>query len=160
MKFVADGMLGKLARWLRILGYDTAYDPLADDDTLLNRALAEDRILLTRDRPLAERGPDGCCFLVASGNLDDQMVQLVRMLGLDLERETFTRCLVCNEPILQVTPEAVRDSVPPYVFKTQRRFHACPECHRIYWQGTHLNRMRGRLKTIREHAEKARKEVS
>ena len=159
MKFVADSMLGKLARWLRILGYDTTYDPLADDDTILNQALTEDRILLTRDRPLADRSSDGRSFLIAHDGLDDQMLQLVQTLGLDLDRETFTLCLVCNEPILQVQAEAVQDRIPPYVYETQRRFHECPKCSRVYWQGTHLNRMNSRLEKIKEHAENARKEI-
>ena len=85
--------------------------------------------------------------------------ELFQILGLDLDRETFTLCLVCNEPILQVQPEAVQDRIPPYVYETQRRFHECPKCSRVYWQGTHLNRMNSRLEKIKEHAKKARKEI-
>ena len=152
MRFVADSMLGKLARWLRILGYDTAYDPFAEDDALLRQAEAEDRILLTRDVPLSERAPEGCCILVAHDKLDGQMAQLVQTLGLDLDRETFTRCLICNDPIVDVSRDAVRDRVPPYVFQTQTRFHRCPTCGRIYWRGTHLDRMSERLAKIKTEA--------
>lgn len=152
MKFVADCMLGKLARWLRILSYDTAYDPFAEDDDLLRQAQAENRILLTRDGPLAARAPDGQCVLVAHDHLDDQVAQLVKALGLDLDRETFTRCLVCNEPILAATPEAVRDRVPPYVVQNHTRFYVCPTCDRVYWRGTHLDRMAERLAQIRARA--------
>ena len=152
MKFIADSMLGKLARWLRILSYDTAYDPFAEDDDLLEQALSEDRILLTRDAPLADRASDGPCLLVEHGHLDDQMTQLVRALGLDLDRETFTRCLICNVPIEDVPEQDIKDRVPPYILQRHRRFHECPSCKRVYWRGTHLDRMAERLQSIRDKA--------
>ena len=152
MKFVADSMLGKLARWLRILSYDTAYDPFVDDDDLLDQARSEGRILLTRDRPLADRAPDGSCLLVEHGHLDDQIAQLVRTLGLDLDREPFTRCLICNVPTEDVSEHKVGDRVPPYVLKRHSRFHECPSCERVYWRGTHLDRMAERLESIRAKA--------
>jgi len=152
MTFVADSMLGKLARWLRILGYDTAYDAFAEDDDLLVQAEAEDRILLTRDGPLAERAPVERCVRIAHDSLDDQIAQLVDVVGLDLNRKPFTRCLVCNEPIVKISDAEARERVPPYVFQTQTRFSKCPICNRIYWQGTHLNRMVERLEQIRSRA--------
>ncbi len=154
MTFVADSMLGKLARWLRILGYDTDYDPFAEDDALLLQAEAEDRILLTRDVPLAGRAPEGRCVLIAHNKLDGQMAQLVQTLGLDLDRETFTRCLICNDSIVDVPRDAIKARVPPYVFQTQTRFHRCPSCRRVYWRGTHLDRMAERLARIKTEAAK------
>lgn len=158
MKFVADSMLGKLARWLRILGYDTEYDPYADDDALLAQSAAEDRILLTRDAPLVDREDGGRAVLIDSGRLDEQMAQLVRTVGLDLDRDTFTRCLLCNEPIVDVPPDQVKDQVPPYVYKTQTRFHVCPCCDRVYWRGTHLDRMAERLMLIKAKALEGREQ--
>ncbi len=149
MRFVADCMLGKLARWLRILSYDTAYDPFAEDDDLLEQALSGGRILLTRDTPLADRAPDGSCVLVEHGHLDDQIAQLVRTVGLDLDRETFTRCLICNVPIKDVSGQEIGDRVPPYILERHSRFHECPSCERVYWRGTHLDRMAERLEAIR-----------
>lgn len=143
-------MLGKLARWLRILGYDTAYDPFAEDDALLRLAEGEERLLLTRDRPLAERAPGGTCILVEHGDLDGQLQQLVREAGIDLDRTPFTRCLVCNEPIRDVSADEVRSDVPPYVAAHHDRFCQCPACGRIYWQGTHMHRMNERLAAIRQ----------
>ena len=144
MKFIVDSMLGKLARWLRVLGYDTAYDPFA-----------EDRILLTRDGPLAERASGGRCLLIGHDHLDDQIGQLVRTLGLDLDRDPFTRCLVCNEPIVEISRETVKGRVPPYVYQPQTQFRECPVCKRTYWRGTHMDRMASRLERIktrvREH---------
>lgn len=152
MTFIADSMLGKLARWLRILGYDTTYDAFAEDDDLLVQAEAEGRILLTRDGPLAERAPAGGCVRIAHDGLDDQIAQLVDEIGLNLDRKPFTRCLICNKPIVEISDEDARERVPPYVFQTQTRFYKCPTCNRIYWQGTHLNRMAERLEQIRSRA--------
>jgi uncharacterized protein with PIN domain len=149
MKFVADSMLGKLARWLRILGYDTAYDPYGEDNALIRQAQAEGRILLTRDRPLSERMPNGRCLLVAAGDLDGQVAQLVAEIDLDLDRRTFTRCLICNEPLVALSRPKAEGRVPPYVYKTQTRFQLCPACDRVYWRGTHLDRMSERLERIR-----------
>ena len=152
MKFVADSMLGKLARWLRILGYDTVYDPFGEDDTLLRQAGAEGRVLLTRDRPLEKRAPEGCCILIAHDGLDDQIAQLVQTVGLDLDRKTFTRCLICNDPIVEIGRAEVQSRVPPYVFRNRTRFYRCPACDRIYWRGTHLDRMAERLARIKTRA--------
>ena len=125
------------------------YDPFADDDELLATAIQEDRILLTRDGPLVERTPKRISVKIEHNLLDDQLVQLVSELGLDLDQETFTRCLLCNEPIAVVSQDAVRSRVPPYVLKTQERFLECPICQIVYWRGTHLDRMSERLENVR-----------
>ena len=160
MKFLADCMLGKLARWLRILGYDTAYDNHAEDDDLLAAAERENRILLTRDRPLFERARSIPCVFVEKNQLDHQIAQLVTEVGLDLDRETFTRCLECNVPILDADLEQVRMSVPPFVLKSRTRFYRCPECLRVYWSGSHTDRMEARLSAIREAVQQSPETIS
>ena len=147
MRFVADCMLGRLARWLRILGYDTAYDAFAEDDALLAISAREDRMLLTRDRPLFERAPEGTCLHIDDDDLDDQLAQLVLELGLSLDREPFTRCLTCNTPIEAL--EDVADRVPDYVLATQDTFFECPDCEQVFWRGTHVDRMDERLCRIK-----------
>ncbi len=149
MKFIADCMLGKLARWLRILGYDTAYQTFAEDDHLLEQARSENRILLTRDGPLFERAPQDCCIHIDHNALEDQMAQLVQTLGLTLDREPFTRCLICNTPLVEITCQEARDQVPPYVFQTHKRFFKCPTDNQIFWRGTHVDRMDERLDRIK-----------
>ncbi|RKY59240.1 MAG: hypothetical protein DRP94_04105 [Candidatus Latescibacterota bacterium] len=145
MRFVADDMLGRLAKWLRLLGYDVIYPAPARDAQLLRLAQAEDRVLLTRDRGLAERC-SGRKVLVESGDPWEQLSQVVRELDLDVEKGFLTRCALCNEPIESLPKEEVRDLVPPYVFGTHERFARCPKCGRVYWEGSHVERMRRKLK--------------
>ncbi|PYM61574.1 MAG: hypothetical protein DMD79_12390 [Candidatus Rokuibacteriota bacterium] len=143
-RFVADVMLGRLARWLRALGYDTAYVRDASDRQLLGLALREDRRLLTRDVALArlarERG-----LLVRADGLDDQLREVVQACGLTAPT-LLTRCLECNVPLEAVGRDAVRDRVPSYTFATQRAFRTCRGCARVYWPGTHAAGILDRLR--------------
>ncbi len=143
MKFLADTMLGRLATWLRLLGYDTAYVPSADDAQLVRLARAEERILLTRDVELTRRRGVQCVW-IESEQVTEQVEQVLRVFNL-LPREAFSRCAVCNCVLEEVSKESVRDAVPPYVFHTQERFRRCPRCERVYWRGTHWARMNARL---------------
>jgi uncharacterized protein with PIN domain len=139
MKFLADTMLGRLATWLRLLGYDTAYLPDANDAELARRARAEDRVLLTRDIELTRRRGVRC-VLIESERVEEQVQQVFHALKLT-PREAFSRCAVCNGALEEVSKEAVRGAVPPYVFHTQERFRRCPCCERVYWRGTHWAHM-------------------
>jgi uncharacterized protein with PIN domain len=137
--FIADAMLGTLAKWLRILGYDTLFDPALDDYGLMRLARAEDRVLLTRDRELARRRGVRA-LLIESENLDDQIRQV--LTDLDLKpNQTFSRCPVCNEPLQPLNREAAKARVPAYVARTHETFKICPACQRVYWRGTHWQQM-------------------
>jgi uncharacterized protein with PIN domain len=136
-------MLGTLAKWLRILGYDTVFDPALDDNQLVRLARAEDRVLLTRDRELAQRRGLRV-LLIASQRLDDQVRQVLDDLQLESNR-AFSRCPVCNELLKPMDWETARSRVPVYVARTQQDFHFCPACQRIYWRGTHWQQMGDRL---------------
>jgi hypothetical protein len=140
-------MLGTLARWLRILGYDTIFDPALDDHQLARLALAQDRVLLTRDRALAEkRGVR--TLLIESEQLDDQIQQVLADLQLEPE-QSFSRCPVCNALLESVDREAVQNRVPAYVARTHERFKHCPECGRVYWRGSHWQQMDEHLARLR-----------
>lgn len=142
-------MLGKLAWWLRLLGYDVLYSPKMDDAELAQVARIENRVLLTRDTQLVKRR--GLRFvLVESDQPERQIRQLVHQLDLDTRSQEFSRCLVCNSPLFDVAAETIAHEVPPYVRATQTRFRRCPNCSRIYWRGTHWERMMERLKTLRQ----------
>jgi len=148
MKLLADGMLGRLAKWLRILGYDTAYSPKLDDDELVRLARAEGRVLLTRDEELARRRGVHC-FLVKGDELEGQIAQVIAGLGLQAE-QPFSRCPVCNAPLQEVEKSQVAGRVPPHVFRTQERFSLCPKCGRIYWRGTHWAKMCQKIAQLRQ----------
>ena len=140
-------MLGRLAKWLRILGHDTAYYPSLSDSDLVRIARAEGRLVLTRDREMVKRRGINS-LLIRSDDFREQIQQVVRDLSLPLR--PFTRCPACNEALKEVEKGAIRDRVPPYVFATQERFSLCPGCGKIYWRGTHWERMKERLKKLEE----------
>ena len=140
VRFIADCMLGKLAKWLRMLGYDTSYVTDADDDELVRIAVREDRMLLTRDRRLCDRRMvRSRCVFVDWGTTKQQVRQVIQELDLEVDRDAlFTRCAVCNGEIAPVSKLDVEDRVPPYVYQTQAEFGYCAGCERIYWRGTHV----------------------
>ena len=160
-RFLVDVNAGRLAKWLRILGYDTLFIPDADDDELLRVALREGRVILTRDSRLMERRVVNTGQLAALFIRDDdlrsqlrQVVQAFRLAGLDLPPARtgglLSRCIRCNVPLVEVEKEAVAGRVPPYVYDTQAEFMECPSCQRIYWQGTHWANMRRDLAELGE----------
>lgn len=127
-------MLGTLAKWLRLLGYDTHFDSALDDHALARLARAEGRVLLTRDRALAARRGLQSLF-VQEEDLEAQIAQMVQTLGLSPGLEP--RCAVCNGELAIVPKAAVQSLVPPYVYQTQSEFRRCVACGRVYWRGTH-----------------------
>ncbi len=147
MKFLADAMLGRLAKWLRILGYDTAYFSQIEDSELVRIARAEGRMLLTRDRELARR-KGFSCLLIESDRFEEQMRQLLRDLDLDVDSSS-SRCARCNTALRPVGKEEVEERVPPYVLRRHEHFSLCPRCDKVYWRGTHWQRMWQRVDEIR-----------
>jgi uncharacterized protein with PIN domain len=142
-RFVVDSMLGSLARWLRILGYDAEYESRRDDPELVRLARAEDRVLLTRDHGLANRRGVRS-LLVESQDLDEQLAQVTSTFPLS-PGQYEGRCPVCNTALIVATREEVEGAVPPYVLQHHRRFQRCPGCQRVYWRGSHWRNMQGRL---------------
>lgn len=150
MRFLADGMLGTLAKWLRILGCDTAYDARWDDNEVARRARAEGRVLLSRDHGLLRRrGLPG--LLIESQVLDEQLAQVFLAFGLRAKR-SFSRCPVCNSQLEQVPRSDAWGQVPPFVCATHDQFSLCPECNRFYWRGTHWQYMREKLAVLTRQA--------
>jgi uncharacterized protein with PIN domain len=144
-RFVVDAMLGRLARWLRVLGYDALYSSGADDAALVRRALAEERILLTRDVELARRRGVRV-ILISDDRIGPQLREIVEILHLSAH-EAFSRCINCNAPLVEFDRARARDLVPPYVFATQTRFRRCAECGKVYWRGSHWAHMRATLES-------------
>jgi uncharacterized protein with PIN domain len=144
--FLADSMLGTLAKWLRILGYDTAYDVRLDDNQLVRLARSEGRVLLTRDTGFLVRKGLRLVF-IESQVLEEQLAQVIQTCGLRTDNP-FTRCPICNTELDQVPKYEAWGQVPPYVFQTQQQFSLCPECNQFYWRGTHWQRMKGKLDSL------------
>lgn len=145
-RFLADAMLGRLARWLRAVGYDTRYDATLADPVLVRLAAAEDRILLTRDRHLLrERRPARALEIRRDVPLE-QLREVADALALAPPAELFTRCLVCNAVLSAPLPEEeARRVVPPAAVGLPGAVRRCPGCGRVYWLGSHARRMRAAL---------------
>lgn len=148
-RFIADSMLGKLAKWLRIIGYDVTYYPRIPDEELIERAEREGRVILTRDTLLIQRrkARDNH-FFVEGDSYKDQLRQVVEHFSLNPLNKTLTRCLVCNGLLLPLDKHDAGKKVPPYVYETQDEFKTCPSCGRIYWGATHKDEMTKQLKKI------------
>jgi uncharacterized protein with PIN domain len=146
--FAADAMLGRLAKLLRMLGCDVFYDSGIDDPELKLLAVREGRIVLTRDREIADTNLPIEVVLVESDLPDEQLREVVERFSLDVEGALFTRCLLCNTLVEDVRREDVEERVPPYVYATQERFVRCPSCGRIYWAATHVAGAKRRLQGL------------
>ena len=138
MRFVADAMLGRLAKWLRLVGYDTLYWR-GDDAGLVRLVLAENRLLLTRDTHLPPRLPPHLTLFIDSDHYDAQLGQVAARFG--LPPRIGRLCLRCNLPLEPADKAKVRAEIPAFVWQTHERFARCPGCRRIYWEGTHYARM-------------------
>ena len=141
--------MGKLAKLLRIMGYDTLFFNGKNDAHMIATALAEGRVTLTRDTQIMKRRVVTSgrlkAVLIESDEPERQIQQVINTLNLDCQSKPFTICLECNQPLLERSKELVKDLVPPYVFQTQNQYMECPTCHRIYWRGTHWQAMTKKL---------------
>jgi uncharacterized protein with PIN domain len=140
-------MLGSLARWLRFFGFDAGFcGPEVDDSEVARRARADQRWLLTKDRELAATGPK--TMLIRAEDVESQLVEVFDRLGLRPTAELqCSRCSECNGELEPAERVELRDEVPPYVLATAERFRRCAGCGRVYWPGTHTDRI---LRTMAE----------
>lgn len=140
-RFILDSHLGKLAAYLRMLGFDTLYRSDYHDDELVRISLAEHRALLTRDRSLLMRSAVTHGYFVRPRNWRDQLIDVLRRFDLTGCVSPLTRCLLCNELLEAVAKQAVADRVPPRSLHHCDEFWQCPGCSRVYWNGSHRRRM-------------------
>jgi uncharacterized protein len=156
MTFVADCMLGRLAKWLKILGFDVLYLSKAEDRDLVGIARREGRVLLTRDTGLIERTAKRPNRLfVRSDDWEDQIIQVLDEFGLWGEVRPNTRCIACNLPLKSLSRERARNLVTPYVGENAASFAVCPGCNRVFWQGTHYGDMERKIEKLLARREKA-----
>ena len=138
-KFIVTGEVGRLARWLRLLGFDCIFFDRQKKKDLIIESLREDRIILTRETRLS-RFSGVRMVHIESDFVEKQLVQVMRNLRLKVDRKRmFTRCVECNTLTVKAQKEKIKSKVPPYVYKTQTEFMRCPNCEKIYWKGTHFN---------------------
>ena len=148
MKFAADCMLGTLAKWLIILGHDVLYDSSIEDRRLVEVARREGRTILTCDRRLVERRDARDHILIRSQDLRAQIRQVLAERGLRIRKDRlFRRCIKCNRATRPVSRRSVRLDVPPFVYRTRRRFTRCPACRQVFWRATHVQNMLADLRT-------------
>ncbi len=148
MAFLVDCMLGKLAKWLKILGFDTVYFSRAEDDDLLALARREGRVLLSRDHALLGRAKGLDSLLIESEDWPDQVRQVLSHFELRDAVRPYTRCLECNVPLKSLSKAEATNLVAPFVLEHADAFALCPSCGRVYWPGTHLEAMKDRIEAI------------
>jgi len=149
MKFICDVMLGKLTKYLRIVGMDTSYSGSLTLSQIISAAAADQRTILTRrtDHVLSEQ--PAACYFIQSNYPFEQLQDVIRHFNLKADSEQFfTRCLLCNQPLDAVGKDSVAASVPAYVLSTANEFARCPRCSKIYWKGTHYGNMLNRLEKV------------
>jgi uncharacterized protein with PIN domain len=147
--------VGKLAKWLRMMGFDSLFFTGSNDTDMVKRALAEDRVILTRDTEIMDRRVvrNGRlkAILIESEAPYTQMRQVMSILDLKEQIKPFTLCLECNEPLAKTAREGVENRVPPYVFETHTQYMECQACHRVYWRGTHWEAMIKKLEALADY---------
>ena len=146
-RFIADAMLGRLARWLRILGFDTAYKAHISDADLVRRAARESRVILSRDRLLPQECRVSGIFLVEADRPLEQLREVAGHFQLGAAVRMFTRCSRCNVLLLPATRDEARQQVPPRILNTEEHLTHCPLCQRFYWSGSHVQRV---LRIVRQ----------
>lgn len=148
-RFILTKELGRLAKWLRILGYDSKFYREENLSTLVIIALREGRIILTRNSRMT-RFPGPRMLKIDSDFVDKQIKQLMHMLKLKPKSEDmFSRCVICNMELDQAAKTKIKNKVPEYIYQTQEDFMLCPKCKRVYWQGTHWGNVREYLAKIK-----------
>ncbi|MBI4654926.1 MAG: Mut7-C RNAse domain-containing protein [Nitrospirae bacterium] len=147
MKFIVDSMLGRLARWLRLLGYDTLYYPDIEDSLLLRIAREDDRILLTRDTHVIKVRGLKKYFLLNENKTFKQVKIVINSLNLK-DFSIMSRCVICNNTITEIQKEGIRGLVPEYVYQTTAVFKRCSGCGKLYWNGTHPEKFKKKLSEI------------
>jgi uncharacterized protein with PIN domain len=146
MKFIADRMLGKLAKGLRMLGYDTVYYRGEDAYPLIKLAREEGRVILTRNSKLLPKRPEDRITRIMEDKPSLQFKELTQKKIISLNKKAlFSRCLLCNILLIEIPREEAEGKVPDFIFYQQKKFFRCPQCLKIYWQGSHQENMQKKV---------------
>ena len=148
-KFIVDVNVGKLAKWLRMMGFDTSFFDEPDDGQMVKMALAQDRIIVTKDTEFMKRRAITSgrvkALLVSGDYSESQMDTVINKLDLSGKTRPFTRCLECNAELKELDRKEAEGLVPGKVYEIQDQYMVCPSCRRVYWRGTHWKAMTNKL---------------
>ena len=147
-KFVLDVHLGKLAAYLRMLGFDTLYRSCYSDPELVHISVTDTRILLTRDRGLLKHSDITRGYWLRETNSRAQLLEVTHRFDLARSLRPFTRCMACNGVLQTVMKDSVEDEIPPRIAELHEEYKRCPICHRIYWKGSHYEKMQRLVEAI------------
>jgi uncharacterized protein with PIN domain len=140
-KFIADVHLGKLARYLRMFRFDVHYKNDLSDEDIVKISLKERRAILTKDRGILKRNEVTHGYFVRNTNVEKQVEEIIKRFDLQKEIKEFARCLECNTELMKIAKEKIAGNLPPKVIASQEEFFKCPDCGKIYWKGTHHQKM-------------------
>ena len=148
MRFIVDCMLGKLAKWLKILGFEALFFSKIEDDELLTIARKEGRILLTKDTGLIQQAKDVETLFLESEEWQEQVQQVLEHFNLREKVNPHTRCIDCNVVLKNLPKKNAKNLVSAFVFDKADSFALCPNCGRVFWQGTHFKDMEAKIQEI------------
>ena len=140
-KFICDSMLGRLAKGLRMLGFDTLYARTLNPQSLVQTAVDQQRVILTRRTTFTKSSPAVSILYMHSNSPKEQLREVIGACSLAASIKPFTICLRCNAALAAIEKEAAAGHVPDYVYATVEQFSACPSCGRVYWKGSHYANM-------------------
>jgi uncharacterized protein with PIN domain len=148
--FIADVHLGKLARYLRMMGFDVLYKNNYKVDDIVKFSLEEKRTILTKDRELFKRNDVTHGYWVRSSKVNEQVVEIIKRFDLKKLIKEFTRCIECNSVLRSISKKEILNKLPPKVSESQKSFSVCPSCNKFYWKGTHHQQMLSFIQTIKD----------
>ena len=149
MKFLADHMLGKLAKELRMLGYNTVYYRGEGGYPFIKLAREDSRVILTRNSKLLPRTPEDRIVRIAQDKPSLQLKELIQKGYISFDEEKlYSRCLLCNALLDKISRDEVEGKVPDFIFYQNKEFSRCPKCLKIYWPGSHLDHMKLKMKEL------------
>jgi len=149
-KFICDVHLGKLARYLRMVGFDVHYKNDFSDEEIVENSLNQRRAILTKDKGILKRNNVTHGYFVRSSRIEEQVKEIIKRFGLRKSIKEFTRCLECNLELIKIAKEKISGNLPPKVNQSQEEFFSCSGCGKLYWKGTHHQKMLAFIEMIKD----------
>lgn len=149
-KFIADVHLGRLARYLRMMGFDVIYKNDFDDKEIITLSLSERRAILTKDRGILKHKEVTHGYWIRSTKVKEQIIEVTKRFDLANNIKEFSRCIECNSLLVKTDKDKILNELPPKVALSQEEFYTCPECKKNYWKGTHHQKMLSFIQSVKD----------